>query len=194
MSHVFTCVCVIRRWKMVEGMVGGKEDRMTMKTSDLPVCLLYILLCCMQCIPKRPPQSHPHCTRLYSTTSLCAPRESNWVAGRRTVDDLRSRATNLNNFSKLFRRPYDYNAGKSWTTNPHALTHTRACFFWYMYNSEPPAVVVQPIYGHLMMYIIIIYWATRRKLKFCYSCDGYIPSSFRTYLHKNIFEVISRNT
>lgn len=46
-----TCVhvCVMRRRKTVGGLVSGEEDRMTMKTSDLPVCLHYILLCCSVC-------------------------------------------------------------------------------------------------------------------------------------------------
>lgn len=72
MPHVFTRVCVIRRRKMVAGMVGGEEDRMTMKTSDLPVCLLYILLCCSVY-----PNAHRNLTHIVRdfvhTTGLCAP-------------------------------------------------------------------------------------------------------------------------
>lgn len=101
-ARVYARVRNIRRRKMVAGTVGGEEDRMTMKTSDLPVCLLYLLLCCCGVYPN----AHRNLTHIVRdfvpTTGLCAPRESDWAAGRRTVDDLRPRATNLNDISQNF--------------------------------------------------------------------------------------------
>jgi len=45
---------------MVEGMVGGEEDRMTMKTSDLPVCIAPLYTIVLQMCTQKPPQSRPH--------------------------------------------------------------------------------------------------------------------------------------
>jgi len=121
---------------------------------------------CAAVYTQTPPQSRPHRTRLYSTTastatSLCAPRESEWVVGRRTADDLRSRAANPNNFSKLSRRPYDYNAGNS-SLGPRTLTHS--CVFLRVYTIVNHLQLSSDRFTGLRYYILLLYLLGHRPV------------------------------
>lgn len=85
---------------------------------------------------QRPPQSRPHCTRLYSytTTTSLLWSEYERVASRRTVDDLRSRSEPeqfLKTFPTAVRLTRQQQSAR---TETHTHTHN-SCVFLYIYDT-----------------------------------------------------------
>jgi len=171
------------------------DDNENFWPSGLPP--LYTIV--LQCIPKRHHNLAHIAHDFIPPPGLCAPRESEWVVGRRTVDDLRSRAADPNNFSKLFRRPYDYNAGNS-SLGPRTLTHS--CLFLRVYTIVNHLQLSSGRFTGLRYYILLYLLGHRPALDkrlrdsvflsllvytYIYIYIYYSPSPWQTYPYKNLW-------